>query len=95
LAYATWELTLITPTAIQTAAIYRFGSFELDENNLSFSRAGEEVLLAIKPWSTLLLLAQQAPDTHRREILRTIEGAQLLYRAVECSKDEHALLDKR
>jgi DNA-binding winged helix-turn-helix (wHTH) protein len=35
----------------------------LAENNLSFTRAGEEVLLPIKPWSTLLLLAQHAPDT--------------------------------
>jgi DNA-binding winged helix-turn-helix (wHTH) protein len=63
LAYVTWELLLTTSTAIQTAAIYRFGSFVLDENNLSFTRAGEEVLLPIKPWSTLLLLAQHAPDT--------------------------------
>jgi hypothetical protein len=63
LAYATWELPLITPTAIQTAAIYRFGHFAVDENNLSFTRSGEEVLLPIKPWSTLLLLAQHAPDT--------------------------------
>jgi serine/threonine protein kinase len=54
---------LPTSTAIQTGAIYRFGAFELDEDNLSLQRAGEAIALPIKPWNTLLLLAQNARDT--------------------------------
>lgn len=44
-------------------SVYTFGQFEIDEASLTFRSAGEIVALPIKPWATLLLLAQNAPDT--------------------------------
>lgn len=60
-------------TASPVGMVYRFERFELDELALTFRVSGALVPLPIKPWATLLLLAQNAPDTvSKAELMDTV-----------------------
>ena len=60
-------------TALPVGMVYRFERFELDELSLTFRVSGVLVPLPIKPWATLLLLAQNAPDTvSKAELMDTV-----------------------